>query len=390
MNDIRNPSPHAVYSCLDGMRGVAALLIVLRHTQELFGGLNFHQSYLAVDLFFALSGFVIANAYERQLLGRMTARTFLSLRIARLYPLYGLGIVFALLVSLTDGASWISMAWHGVLSLLFLPNPNRDLIIAFPINIPTWSLFFEVVVNGIYVVLLGVLVGYRLILAMAAALAVVAYYTLFKSDMSLDFGWSVKSLPYGLFRVFFSFYVGVLIYRMRDRLTVAVPGTARSNLLAWVLVAALALILMANPPESAVAIYDLLAITVAFPILVCLGISVQPSGTTRALFHFAGAVSYAIYILHEPLGKLYAKLYMLLSASPVAAATPWLGLTFLPLLILGADLLDRFYDNPARAFAKRILLRPMPVEALGHGPSPAPAVLPPTGDGTGMPRPNAE
>src|SRR4051794_20912274 len=79
--------PHK-FLALDGIRGVAALFVLTLHVSHYFG-FSFVRSYLAVDVFFMLSGFVIAHAYDSRLAARsLTAREFMGVRIARLYPMY--------------------------------------------------------------------------------------------------------------------------------------------------------------------------------------------------------------------------------------------------------------------------------------------------------------
>ncbi|WP_176055678.1 acyltransferase family protein, partial [Paraburkholderia caribensis] len=94
------------YANLDAIRGLAAILIVFRHAPLLFHSPSFPQSYLAVDLFFAISGFVVANAYEARLRsGALGFLAFAKLRLIRLYPLFLLGIVLRLsrhLVAMAD------------------------------------------------------------------------------------------------------------------------------------------------------------------------------------------------------------------------------------------------------------------------------------------------
>ncbi len=88
------------FETLDGLRGLAAVVILTRHIAELnhLPYLSPH-GYLGVDFFFVLSGFVIGFAYERRLQDGMTFGQFTSLRLQRLYPLLALGMAFGTLVS---------------------------------------------------------------------------------------------------------------------------------------------------------------------------------------------------------------------------------------------------------------------------------------------------
>ena len=86
--------PH--YDILDGLRGVAALLVVVFHLCEAHATSHFDQllnhGYLAVDFFFALSGFVIGYAYDDRW-GRMTYRDFFKRRLIRLHPMVVMGML---------------------------------------------------------------------------------------------------------------------------------------------------------------------------------------------------------------------------------------------------------------------------------------------------------
>lgn len=72
------------FASLDAIRGIAAIFVVTRHTGEYFGGYPFFNSFLAVDIFFLLSGFVIAHAYGKKLLSNTISNTdFFKIRLIR-------------------------------------------------------------------------------------------------------------------------------------------------------------------------------------------------------------------------------------------------------------------------------------------------------------------
>lgn len=73
------------YDILDGLRGVAALVILLYHVLEGCGVILGH-GYLGVDFFYVLSGFVIGYAYDDRW-GRMNVGGFFKRRIIRLHPM---------------------------------------------------------------------------------------------------------------------------------------------------------------------------------------------------------------------------------------------------------------------------------------------------------------
>jgi len=85
------------YKILDGLRGVAALMVVIFHTCEVYAHGNrfeskLNHSYLAVDFFFLLSGFVVAYAYDDRW-GKMSQWDFYKRRLIRLQPMIILGTV---------------------------------------------------------------------------------------------------------------------------------------------------------------------------------------------------------------------------------------------------------------------------------------------------------
>jgi hypothetical protein len=86
------------FGTLDGLRGVAMMVVVLFHAGIIFGAWVPGFGYLAVDLFFALSGFVLSHAYDNRFVAGMRVAEFLYLRVVRLYPLYFLGLVLGLCV----------------------------------------------------------------------------------------------------------------------------------------------------------------------------------------------------------------------------------------------------------------------------------------------------
>src|SRR3984957_704121 len=87
---IQVPTP-VRFIALDGLRGVAALWIVLFHidwTNQVTGGWPIRSAYLAVDLFFILSGFVIFWSYGNRIENSADLGRFLRLRFFRIYPIH--------------------------------------------------------------------------------------------------------------------------------------------------------------------------------------------------------------------------------------------------------------------------------------------------------------
>jgi peptidoglycan/LPS O-acetylase OafA/YrhL len=319
-----------VFHTLDGMRGVAALLVVFRHTTRFFGDFGFQESYLAVDIFFAMSGIVLANAYEQRLRAGLSAKTFAWIRLVRLYPLYTLGLVLAVLALALgadpEKARWLP--WTLPLAVFLLPNllPFTGTS-TFPLNGPSWSLFMELWVNIIYGRFISALGARNLLLIMAFSAVGLAAGEYLSQRHNLDFGWTQKSFAFAFFRVGYSYFAGVLIYRMFSAKRLAGPSADRSPA-AWGLLLTMAGLLMCSPPAALQPYYDFLCVTAIFPAIVYAALSFQPNGRSRRLFTFLGAISYPAYAIHAPLAALTETLLHKFADLPVQQYAPYSGIVF--------------------------------------------------------------
>jgi peptidoglycan/LPS O-acetylase OafA/YrhL len=346
-----------VFHTLDGMRGVAALLVVLRHTTRFFGDFGFQESYLAVDIFFAMSGIVLANAYEQRLKAGQFAKTFAWIRLVRLYPLYALGLAISVLALALgadpEKARWLS--WSLPLAILLLPNllPFTGTS-TFPLNGPSWSLFMELWVNIFYGRFISALSSRNLILIMGFSAAGLAAGEYLSQRHNLDFGWTQKSFVFAFFRVGYSYFAGVLIYRVFAANRVAGRAVANRSPAAWVLLSAMAALLMCSPSPALQPYFDFLCVTVFFPAIVYAALSFQPDGRTRAIFTFLGAISYPAYAIHAPLAALTETLLGKFAGISVQDYAPYAGIAFvaalLPLcwVLNGYDVRIRAALNPKK------------------------------------------
>jgi peptidoglycan/LPS O-acetylase OafA/YrhL len=210
------------------MRGLAALMVVFRHTTVFGTAPADSHSYLAVDLFFVLSGFVVAHAYERPLLEHtMGFGRFVAVRLIRLYPLLLVSVAFAAAVALTappyDAASaspWDpvspgagSILGGSTLALLFLPSQVGGSPLLFPLNTALWSLMYELAINVLYAAW-GVRLSTRAFAAVVVACGLaVAAFALHREGLDWGWSWGVGSLVPGLLRAGFGFGAGVLLRR---------------------------------------------------------------------------------------------------------------------------------------------------------------------------------
>ena len=243
---------------LDGIRGVAALLIVMRHTEALFAPWTLQESYLAVDVFFVLSGVVISQAYGERLRSGLGFAAFTWIRAVRIMPLYLLGSLISLLAAVAGVVSFgpgRMLALYPALGLFMIPNPGIGTVNVYPLDNPAWSLPLELAVNLFYARCVRALskpAMLAIMLLCSAGITLTLYET---QSHSLNFGFRARSFPFGLLRVGYSFFAGVLIFdRYASHPTTRSGG--RHTLAAWGVIAAVGLVLVLNPSRSVQPYYD--------------------------------------------------------------------------------------------------------------------------------------
>jgi peptidoglycan/LPS O-acetylase OafA/YrhL len=354
------PHRHS-YLALDGMRGVAALAVVLHHFPPIRSPALFHNGLLAVDIFYLLSGFVIAHAYGPRLAAGLGTGRFMAGRIIRLWPIMMLGVLVGLLQALVvpvpgkDLALGVGgrLACTGF-NLLILPCPPGLSRQMFPANPPEWTLFYELVANLLFALAFALLQGRRALIALIAAGGAVAAAGVLRYQ-GVKFGVSHEGVPFDLGRVVFSFFLGVLLQRTRPIWARRVPAAP-----SWI-VYLLVLALLAAPQASPTAqtALHLAAVFVLSPLLVMLGAVARSAGLMAKASMLLGRLSYPLYAIHMPLIFLGAGLL----------ASPWdqsilvyLGL-LVPALAL-AMVLPSIYEAPVRraltAMLGRSLVRGRP------------------------------
>lgn len=361
--------PH--YELLDGLRGVAALLVVWHHVFEgyAFAGPDpiigvANHGYLAVDFFFMLSGFVLAYAYDaRWRVGRLTFRSFFTRRLIRLHPLVVLAAVIgAVCYGLQGNETWtgthVGTSWVMIAllcALFFVPAwPGSPVDVRgngemFPLNGPAWSLFFEYIGNVAYALVIRRLGNCALAVTCAVLGVLLVYFTVFDpvGYGMFGVGWTLDGLNFtgGLVRMFFPFTLGMLVQRHFR------PLRVRG---AFWMCAAVLLVLFHVPYLAPVAginvngLFEAACIILVFPALIW----VAASGRTTDRFStsacsFMGDISYPLYIVHYPLFYLFYA-YLIRSGRTTFAATwPWAVAVCAGSVILAYAAL-RLYDVPVR------------------------------------------
>ncbi len=343
------------FSTLDALRGVAALLVVQVHLPFLFARhMPFPNANLAVDFFFMLSGFVLSFAYGERLADGWPQRFFLRDRLIRLYPLYLLSLPLGLLrLLLLAPAEGIPLSHGGtaalvLLALLFLPAPlllRAGGPYAFPLNLPSWSLFYELLANLLHALLLrrpSLIRLTALVLLLAISFCGMAYARHFA-----NFGPYKGEIGAGIVRVSLSYTYGMLLFQLwrGGRL----PKVGSSILAALLLVAVLVFPVL----HGHNLLFEAVAILLLLPCAVVLGANAAPGKRWLPLFSLLGTTSYAVYVFHVPLYAVYTVLWRVLLHGKPADHAPVAGLLYLVLLLGFAYAADRFYDIPVRGWLKR-------------------------------------
>ena len=306
--------PH--YHILDGLRGVAALTVIGYHIFEAYDCRHMNHGYLSVDFFFILSGFVIGYAYDDRW-GRMSVREFFKRRLIRLHPMVVLGALIGGAMFYTQGCeAWdVSRVSVGALaaavlmSALMIPAPQsievRGIGEMFPINGPTWSLFFEYIGNILYAAVLRRLSVRALGVLVAAAACALAALSIAGPQGDLSVGWAMTpfNLEGGSLRLLFAFPAGLLMSRIFR------PVKVRGAF--WIGAAAV-MAVGAVPRLGGTehlwmnGIYDAACAITVFPAVVWLAASGKTTdAVTTRICKFLGDISYPLYVIHYPFIYLY-------------------------------------------------------------------------------------
>ncbi len=356
--------PKWKYANLDAIRGLAAILIVFRHAPLLFHAPRFQQSYLAVDLFFVISGFVVANAYEARLRsGALGFGAFAKLRLIRLYPLYLVGITIGLISFFVSMAHLhaqgeppkptVLVAGFVVLSLLMLPAHGKPLYL---VDNPAWSLLYEIIANLAFARIVRGPVVRILIGVMIPSAAVIAWYAL--DQHGIDEGWDLAKWYLALARVGFSFSAGVLLFRLhRHRQRGAQVTHTRNAALSLCSVAATLVMLCVTIPHRWAGFVVLAEVFVLIPLIVHVAISCEPPAFVAPVCAQLGRVSYGLYIVHAPVLLL---IYRLTENHEHVYGGRALA-AFVVAMLLFVALLDRYVDTPLRAWLSRVGRRELDV-----------------------------
>jgi len=360
--------PH--YPILDGLRGVAALIVVTFHLTEPLGtghlDILVNHGYLAVDFFFLLSGFVIGYAYDDRW-PTMTLGTFLKRRFERLQPMVVLGMTLgALGFYFTDSPIWPLIhtipLWKLLLVLLIgytiLPVPLaldiRGWQEMHPLNSVGWSLFFEYLANILYALGIRKFSAKALGMLVLVAAIALAHLAITSPAGDVSGGWTLNAeqVRIGLTRTMYPFFAGLLLAR------VATPTRLKHAFLWCSLVLALVLYMPRLGGAEQVwlnGVYEAICIILVFPLLVYLGASgVLYTRAEARLCKFLGELSYPLYLVHYPLVYFYVAWISSHKGITIGQAWPYALVLLVSSVVLAYASL-KWYDEPVRRWLRKRL-----------------------------------
>ncbi|HEY4324640.1 MAG TPA: acyltransferase [Mucilaginibacter sp.] len=359
------------YPILDGLRGVASVLVIFYHVFETLGGGKFKQlinhGYLAVDFFFLLSGFVVAYAYDDRW-DRMTIWDFCKRRLVRLQPMVIIGsVIGAALFYFQVSAAFPAIAGTPVWEMLLVMVIGATLIPVghsldirgwgemHPLNGPAWSLFFEYIANLLYALVFSRLSKLLLSIFVVLAAGNLVYYLVWGGHGDLIGGWSLdgRQLYIGFTRVLFPFFGGVLLCRLGMMVRL-------KNAFWWaslLIIIALCIPRIGDRPHSWMnGIYEAAIVIFIFPLIVSIGAGgILHTIKSQKICKFLGDISYPLYITHYPLIYCFTA-WVVKNHIQMDGQSLLVGFLLIIVSITIAYACLKLYDEPVREWLKKKVL----------------------------------
>ncbi|MDR1883213.1 MAG: acyltransferase [Prevotella sp.] len=356
--------PH--YEILDGLRGVAAVMVVAFHISEAHTLDRFEQvinhGYLAVDFFFVLSGFVIGYAYDDRW-GKMTVGDFFKRRLIRLHPLVIMGMIIGATLFYFGGSAifplihdipvW-KMLVYMVLGMLLIPMPPsmdiRGWEEMYTLDAPSWTLFFEYIANIFYALFIRKFSKKALaVLVFLAACATVHLILTTAGDINGGWSFTETHLRFGFTRLLYPFFAGLLLYRMGK------PIHVKHAFLWCSLLVVIALSMPRIGDSEHVwmnGLYESFCIIILFPLIVFWGASGKiKSKYASRICKFLGDISFPLYITHYPVMYLY--IGWISDTHHTFSEAIWVVLLVVVSSIALAYACLKLYDEPVRRWLRK-------------------------------------
>ena len=363
--------PH--YEILDGLRGVAAVMVVAFHLLEAHSGGNhlaqiINHGYLAVDFFFMLSGFVIGYAYDDRW-NRMSIGTFFKRRVIRLHPMVIMGSIIGALFfflqkspcfpnmdNVSVGTVLIIMLYGCTLLPLPLKWDIRGWTEMHPLNGPAWSLYYEYIGNILYALFVRKFNKVALSILVFLAACATLHLCLTAPNGDIVGGWALnwEQQYVGFVRLLYPFFAGLLLSRLGWLIRV------KKRAFWW---CSLMIVIVLSVPRIGGedgfwmnGLYEALCIIFIFPVIVAMGAGGKVTGKRSVgICKFLGDISYPVYITHYPLIYTYTA-WACNNNATITEGLPYMILTFVGAFVLAYACL-KLYDEPVRKWLTNRFLK---------------------------------
>ncbi len=268
---------------LEALRGIAALIVAYNHAAYFSGYGDFGKTILvrghvSVDLFFMLSGFVLARAFESRM---PQSLDFLIMRFKRLWLLLVIGVALGGLHFAMQGLSAETLMPYLVFGLI-LPMIGYQIAL----NPPAWSIFFELLANWFHAAILKDF-GMASLIAVSLVCAIVMLPYL--GAHGTHMGHEAETFWLGVPRVIMSYSLGIVLYRWNgDRERISIH-------FAWPLLLLFPLLvgLISQADDLR---FELLFVIIVSPVMMLGALSLPYSRLACKL----GAISFPLYAVHAP------------------------------------------------------------------------------------------
>lgn len=373
------------FLALDGLRGVAAFAVVLYHFRwpnHLTG--PFQNGYLAVDLFFILSGFVIYANYSA-LPDLRSASHFIWLRFFRVYPLHL--AVLAAFVALNMAKLWAahfgvistqapfsgSTSVHGLIANLLLIH-GLHVFHHLTYNFPSWTISCEFATYVLFgFAALGGLFRYKHVFLIGIMLAIVGYaiFAFMLGTLDVTYDW-------GILRCALGFFFGMCVFeltkqargRQRSFSKILFSGFELSLCVAIVLVLLFA---------AGGFVFCVIPLFVAMVCVLQFDVGIVSRFLTSGPMQFLGRISYSIYMLHffifvcfaiamDRILKMPISIDSHTGASYSTIPNPIFGDALLVLsvavIVIVSAITYRLIEAPSRSFGRQLALKMHFLKAL--------------------------
>jgi len=358
------PSRNRRFFELDGLRAIAAFGVVCWHYINAFGSAPFtaalapfyKRGLLMVDLFFVLSGFVLAHAFWRTGVSETIVRNVI-IRVGRLYPLH-----FCTLVSVA-AMQWFLISLLGQDAFVYSHNDGYHLVLniallqssglqeGFSFNAPSWSISTEFLINLLFLALITLRARTAILLMSlltGAATITLANRGLLNGTRAL--GW----IDNDLIRTVAGFFIGVLTYQIKQRVPDSPSVVADLSCtflcggITWYL---------ASPSYWQTA-GDLVVCLIGFPLLILAVLSSTAVAAVlrlRPLIYF-GKISYSVYLNHFPL-QLLVHILAVSFGWVIPFASPLCFCVFMSSVLMLSSLTYRLVELPGKLMIRAIAAR---------------------------------